>query len=124
MIPAWFKQNTSLQAQIRDAERHVLQRETLVRLGKLKLLKNLRRQITSTPNLVLAGGIGFISGELSKCPKRQLSSSAVNAPTTEKTPFRNAITLILMARTFYTSFPVTWLIKRFKQSEISARKPD
>lgn len=124
MIPAWFKHNMSLKAQIRDTERRVLQREALVRLGKIKLIGNLHRQITSTASLMLAGGIGFMTGELSKCPKHQLSASAVNAHSTEKTPLRNAITLILMARTFYTSFPVTWLIKRFKQSEISARQPD
>jgi hypothetical protein len=124
MIPAWFKHNMSLKAQIRDTERRVLQREALVRLGKIKLIGNLHRQITSTASLMLAGGIGFMTGELSKCPKRRSSASAVNAPSTEKTPLRNAITLILMARTFYTSFPVTWLIKRFKQSEISARQPD
>lgn len=121
MIPAWlggkFTSN-SLHAQIRDAERRVLNRQQSVKLRSTELIGNMHRQMTAPACLMLAGSMGFIAGELSKCPKRESSEPAA------ATGLSSTIQLMLMAHTLYTSLPVAWLIKRVSQSVSSSQQPN
>ncbi|WKJ92287.1 hypothetical protein QZJ86_09145 [Methylomonas montana] len=121
MIPAWLGHkytSNSLHAQIRDAERQVLNRQQLVKIRSNELIGNMHRQMTAPASLILAGGMGFIAGELSKCPKRESAEPAV------ATGASNAIQLMLMAHTLYTTLPVAWLIKRVTQSISSSQQPN
>lgn len=104
-----------LHTQIRDAERRVLNRQRAVTTCKLELIGSIRRKMVSPASLILAGSIGFITGELSKCPPREPRKTITDSGTAEPTRLRNVIDLMLMLHTLYSALPVSRLMKRFNQ---------
>lgn len=56
----------SLMAQITDTERKILDQRRSVRLHASMLDRNIRKRLTSPAMLLLAAGVGFIAGKLTK----------------------------------------------------------
>ena len=99
----------SLNAQIKEIERQILnrQREVDVRTAILveKIQQQIPQQIIVTPaNLLLAGSIGFILGELTKC------YSSANSEAARTSPLKIALNLITSAQNLYAALPLVWLI--------------
>ena len=76
----------SLTAQIREAERQILIRQQGVGLRTATLIRKIHQQMTAPSTLLLAGGIGFIIGELTKRQTTQIPCTADKQNTTELTP--------------------------------------
>jgi len=125
MMKAFFpsvSKSKSLAAQIRDAERQVLKRQQEVSVRAFTLIQKIHQQMTAPATLLLAGGIGFIIGELTK---RQTTNSRGNADkprTAETTPLRTALNLMTSFHTLYTALPIAWMIKSFNQPGASGRQ--
>lgn len=56
----------SLAAEIKDAELQVLERQLMVIIHADNLIQKTQQQMTAPASLLLAGGIGFVLGELTK----------------------------------------------------------
>jgi hypothetical protein len=109
----------SLTAQIRDAERKVLIRQKRVDVNAARLIRKIHHQITNPATLLLASGIGFILGELTQC-QIQKSHSVTDEPrATETTPLRTTLNFMTFAHTIYTTLPLVWMMKTFKQPDTS-----
>jgi hypothetical protein len=109
----------SLAAQIRDAERQVLKRQQGVGVRTTTLVREIHQQMTAPATLLLAGGIGFIIGELTK---RQTTNSrgATDKPrAAETSPLTTALNLIGSAHTLYMALPIAWIMKSFNQPRTS-----
>lgn len=113
----------SLNAQIMDAERQVSNRRQTVEIRTARLINDIHDQMTAPASLVLAGGIGFIVGELSKCRAPKLICNTADNPQVEAdtTPLRAALSLAMTAHALYKALPISWLVNRFQQS--TAAKP-
>jgi len=115
-MPHLLKKNHSpfLEDQIKDAQWQVVKHHQAVDYRTNVLVQNIYRQLTDPASLLLAGGIGFIIGELTK---RRPSSSRGTAekaqsPRTETTsPLKVALNLLTSAQTLYTALPLAWLVK-------------
>lgn len=105
----------SLTAQIRDAERQVLIRQHKVGIRTATLARKIHQQLTAPATLLLAGGIGFVIGELTKCQTPEFHGTVDKPHTTEATPLRIVLNLITSARTLYTALPLVWMIKSYCQ---------
>ncbi|WP_139556730.1 hypothetical protein [Methylotetracoccus oryzae] len=80
--------------------------------------------MTSPTSLLLAGGIGFLTGELTR-PRPSASVATADGPgVAPKTPLKSAISLIASAHTLYTALPVAWLMKAARRSPRSGRPPE
>lgn len=123
MMPAWIqriKPAGSLNAQIKIAERQVLKRRQSLGNRTASLVEHIYKPMTAPATLVLASGMGFIAGELSKCPT-PLRPNSLPGPTENNkiaisTHLRNALSLLLSAHTLYNALPTAWLTKRFQPS--------
>ncbi|MGZ8223300.1 MAG: hypothetical protein ACXWT0_16795, partial [Methylobacter sp.] len=78
----------SLTAQIRDAERQVLNRQRGIGVRTATLVRKTHQQMTAPESLLLAGGIGFIIGELTKRQTLKVRSTADKPRAAETTPLR------------------------------------
>jgi hypothetical protein len=106
----------SLAGQIRDAERQILKRQQGIGVRTAMLVRKIHQQMTAPATLLLAGGIGFIVGELTKRQNLNNRGNAVKSHTTETTtPFKSALNLIISLHTFYTALPLAWIIKSLHQ---------
>lgn len=105
----------SLRAQIRAAEREILNRQQKVGVRTATLVRNIHQQVTAPATLLLAGGIGFILGELTHRQTTQSRGAAGKLRITETTPLRTALNLMTSIHTLYTALPLAWLIKTFYQ---------
>lgn len=115
----------SLTAQIRDAERQVMIRQHGVEVGADKLVRKILQQMTAPATLTLAGGFGFIIGELTR---RQPSKSGDSADTLHvgaPSPLEFALNLMSTAHAVYTALPVIWMIKSYlsEQNRIGKANP-
>ncbi|TCV77426.1 hypothetical protein EDE11_12951 [Methylomonas methanica] len=121
-MPAWIQHKKpvgSLNAQIRNAERQVLKRRQTLGNRTTSLLENIHKHMTAPATLVLASGIGFIAGELSKCPPPSpalLPNPTENTNVSASIYLRNVLSFLLSAHTLYNALPVAWLTTRFQQS--------
>ena len=71
----------SLTDQIADVERRLLERRRVIAIRKNLLGQQVRQQMTSPTALLLAGGIGFIIGDLTQSKKKSdLNQEAPSAP--------------------------------------------
>ena len=125
MIKAYLlKRNKpkSLRARIRAAERELLNRQQKVGVRTATLVRNIHQQVTAPAALLLAGGIGFILGELTQCQPTQSRGAAGKLRTTETTPLRTALNLMTSIHTLYTALPLAWLMKSFYQPDTSGRE--
>lgn len=103
----------SLTVQIRDAERQVLERQRLVSVRASTLGQNMREQLTSPAALLLACGLGFVAGELTKHQPSQARSTD-NSPASYRTYFVTALNLITWARTLFAALPLGWIESCFQ----------
>lgn len=105
----------SLAARIRAAERQVSNCQRGVSVRATALVRKIHQQITAPASLLLAGGIGFVIGELTtRAPKVR---GSVDQPSgDETTPLRAALNLFTSVRTLYTALPIAWMMKTYHQS--------
>jgi hypothetical protein len=114
----------SLTVQIRDAERQVLKRQEVVGVRTTTLIRKMHQQMTAPSTLLLAGGIGFIIGELTKRQTTNNRGTANKQRTTETSPLRTALNLMASVHTLYTALPIAWMIKSFHQPATSGQAPE
>ncbi|MGZ5013583.1 MAG: hypothetical protein ACXV7E_06150 [Methylobacter sp.] len=107
--------STFLEDQIKDAQWQVVKHHQAVDYRTNVLVRNIYRQLTDPASLLLAGGIGFIIGELTKrrpSSSRGTADKAHGTPPTETTsPLKVALNLLTSAQTLYTALPLAWLVK-------------
>jgi len=117
-----ISKSKSLAAQIRDTERQVLQRQQEVSVRASTLIQKIHQQMTAPATLLLAGGIGFIIGELTTHQTPNSRGNADKPRTAETSPLTTALNLITSVRTLYMALPIAWIMKSFNQPGASGRK--
>lgn len=110
------KQPSSLEDEIKDTERDRLIREWKVNAHADKLVQDIHQEITAPGSMLLACGIGFILGELSK--RRQAPKSD---RTDKKSFLKAAMSFITSTHTMYSALPLSWLIKFFYRQNASGK---
>ena len=121
MIKTYLLKRTkskSLRTQIRAAERELLNRQQRVGVRTATLVRNMHQQVTAPATLLLAGGIGFILGELTQCQTAKLRGALEEPRTSETTPLRTALNLMTLVHTLYTALPLAWMMKSFHQPDV------
>jgi hypothetical protein len=113
----------SLTAQINAAERQVLNRQQQIGIRTSALVRNIHQQITAPATLLLAAGIGFIIGELTKRQTPKFRSTADKSQVAETSPLKIALNLITSAQTLYTALPLIWMMKSYFQPDESGQAP-
>ncbi len=113
----------TLAVQIRDTERQLLSRQQEIDIRTATLIRKIHRQLATPTTLLLAGGIGFIIGELTKRHPTTFRSSALRPHTAGTSPLRIALNLITSARTLYTALPIAWMMKSYYQQEAPGKIP-
>ena len=76
----------SLSTQIREAERQVSNRQMGVSASGASLARQIHQQMTTPASLMLAGGIGFIVGELTKRHAGKAQGTADKTRSSATTP--------------------------------------
>lgn len=114
----------SLAAQIRDAERQLLLHQRGVGVRASKLVWKIREQMIAPASLLLAGGIGFIIGELTKRPSPIASGDADDPRAAEPSPLMTALNLVTSVHTLYMALPLSWMMKSFHQTSSSGQPPE
>jgi hypothetical protein len=112
----------SLTVQIRDAEKQVLNSQQRVGIRTATLIRNIHQQMTAPASLLLAGGLGFILGELTTRKNLNSCGTADKSRTSETTPLRTALNLLTSVHTLYTALPIAWIVKSFYQPGSSDRQ--
>lgn len=105
----------SLTSQIKDAEWQVLTRQRDVDLRAATLVHKIHQQMTAPATLLLAGGIGFIIGELTKRQTHKSRGTADKPHAAATTPLRTALNLMASVQTLYTALPIAWMMKSYYQ---------
>jgi len=118
MIKAYLlkrNKSKSLRTQIRNVERELLNRQQMTGVRTATLVRKIQQQMTAPATLLLAGGIGFILGELTQCQTAKSRGAADKLRTTETTPLRTGLNLITSIHALYTALPLAWMMKSFHQ---------
>lgn len=105
----------SLTAQIKDAERQVLDRQQKIGIRTTILIRKIHQQMTAPATLLMAGGIGFIFGELTKCQTYKARGTIDKTHAAGTTPLKIALNLMTSAQTLYAALPLAWIIKSYFQ---------
>ncbi|MBU2568790.1 MAG: hypothetical protein KJ725_01920 [Gammaproteobacteria bacterium] len=106
----------SLKHRIRDAEAQLLNRQRKVDTRAAALVRNIHQQITAPATLLLAGGIGFIIGELTKRQNSKYRGTTDKPVAIETSPLNTALSLMTSMRTLYTTLlSLAWIIKSYHQ---------
>lgn len=105
---------TSLSVKIKDAERQVLNRQRKIGVGTDTLVRKTQQQMTTPVSLLLASGIGFILGELTKRETSKIRGTT-DKPRVEASPLTTALNLVSSIQTLYTALPIVWMMKTFYQ---------
>ncbi|MBE0436479.1 MAG: hypothetical protein IBX56_11820 [Methylomicrobium sp.] len=106
----------SLKHRIRDAEAQLLNRQRKIDTRSATLIRNIRQQITAPSTLLLAGGIGFIIGEITKRHDSKQRDTTDKPVAAETSPLKTALSLMGSMRTLYTALlPLAWIIKSYHQ---------
>ncbi|MGZ8239748.1 MAG: hypothetical protein ACXWTY_17960 [Methylobacter sp.] len=92
-----------------------MNRQQRVGVRTATLVQNIHQQVTAPATLLLAGGIGFILGEITQRQTTQSHGAASNLSTTETTPLRTALGLMTSIHTLYMALPLAWMMKSFHQ---------
>ncbi len=105
----------SLSLQIKAAEQQVLNRQRNIGITLSMITSKLQQQMTTPVSLLLASGIGFMLGEITKnrSPKGQNITSKTMP--VEPSPLSIALKLVTSIQTLYTALPVVWIMKTFYQ---------
>jgi hypothetical protein len=89
------------------------------------LIRKLHQRMTTPTTLLLAGGIGFVLGELTQRRVSNSPGASSGKPKATGTPaLMNVLSLIASARALYTALPVAWMIKSFKRRAKSRETPE
>lgn len=124
---AIFSKPKSLNAQIKQAEQQILQRQRKVDVCMAALVDTVQQQVpkqlTVTPmTLLLASGIGFIFSELSLYPVQKFHNSD-RQRIIQPSPLSVAVDLATSIRTLYAALPLVWLIASRYQSPAPTPAP-
>jgi hypothetical protein len=114
--------------EIKDAEWQVIKRQQLIDYRTHALARKIYQQLTEPGSMLLAGGIGFIIGELTKRQPSKARGTAVKdrRRSTETSPLKAAVNLFTSMQTLYTALPLAWLMKsrRNRQRTTAASRPE
>ena len=113
----------SLTAQIKDAEQKILIRHRGVGVRATTLIKKIHQEMTAPTTLLLAGGIGFIIGELTTRQTTNSPDATNKQSTVQISPLKTALNLITLIHSLYIALPVSWKSKLFHQLRASGRRP-
>jgi hypothetical protein len=105
-----------LAAQIREAERHVLIRHDRIAVCTTALVDHLHQEMTAPTTLWLAGGFGFILGELTRRQTKKLPDTTSKPRRAQTSPVITALKLLTSIQTLYTALPVAWILRTFHKS--------
>ncbi len=94
------KHGPSLNAQIEDAEQQLIQRRQSISVDSNQLINDIRQQMTAPGSLLLACSVGFVSGELSRCPTT-ISETASRTLLLQAQDIKTALSLIISSYTLY-----------------------
>jgi hypothetical protein len=114
--------STSLTAQIRVAEQKILIRHRGAGVRATILIKKIHQEMTAPSTLLLAGGIGFIIGELTTRQTTNSRDTVNKQHTGETMPLKTALNFITMMHSLYIALPLSWKIKFFRQLRASGRQ--
>ena len=117
-----LSKSKSLTAQIRDAEQKILIRHRGVGVRATTLIKKIHQEMTAPSTLLLAGGIGFIIGELTKRQTTNSPDAANKQNTVQISPLKTALNLITLMHSLYIALPLSWKTKFFHQLRASGRQ--
>ena len=126
MINAYLlkcSKSKSLSDQIRETEQELMNRQRRVGICNATLIRTIHQKLTAPTTLLLAGGIGFLIGELTRRPTHNSDSTANKTRPADTSPLRTALNLISSVYTLYTALPLTWIIKSCHQSGTSDLTP-
>lgn len=109
----------SLTAQIKDAEWQVLNCQRRVEVRSTLLARKIQHQLAAPGTVMLAVGIGFIFGEMTKerAQNPKLCGTIKKSGTVEASPLSGALSLITSIYTLYTALPIAWLINVFYKQD-------
>jgi len=113
----------TLADQISEAERQIKDRQQRVHICTNRLVNDLHQQMTSPATLLLAGGIGFIVGELTSRkhkPKNGGQPSQLNTATISQgdfSPLRKAVNFLALAHTLFQALPLVFIMNTFYPDE-------
>ncbi len=97
----------TLSAQIRAAEQRVSDRQRQIAVHATTITQKVERQMSQPPNLLLAGGIGFILGEVTqKAPVM----TCKNGDATPPAPLKIAMNLLASLQAVYAFLPLALLV--------------
>jgi hypothetical protein len=99
---------SSLSAQIRATERRVASRQRQIRIHAGIVSHKIESQLTTPTNLLLASGMGFIIGELTKNNQTVCGNGKDRATTTS--PLKIALNLFSSIRTVYAALPLVLVV--------------
>lgn len=101
-------QTKSLTAQIKDAELQVLKHQHMVIIRADTLIQKTQQQMTAPASLLLAGGIGFVLGELTKSKSFKPHGTREKPQVAETTDITktlmSALNQVVTINALYTTF--------------------
>lgn len=108
------KENLSvLNAQIKETERQIMDRQHYVQVRTDTLVRDLRYEATLPTTLLLAGEVGFIVGELTKPSlkkEQQTAKQAYARSEADVTPLKKAMNFVSLAQNLYQTLPLVWIL--------------
>lgn len=108
--------------EIKDAEWQVIKRQQLIDVRAHTLARKIKQQMTEPVSLMLAGGIGFIIGELTKRQPSKARVTVVKERRTETaSPLKAAMNLFTSLQTLYTALPLAWFMKSLHRSSAAVQ---
>jgi len=113
----------SLTAQINATERQVLNRQRRIGIRSATLVREIHQQMTAPATLLLAVGLGFIVGELTKRQTPKFRGTTDKPQVAESSPLKIALKLMTSARTLYAALPLAWMMKSYCQPSASGETP-
>lgn len=113
----------SLTSQIEDTEQHLQVHHHKASVCTAVLTQKLRRQLAEPGSLLLACGVGFILGDLTRPrPKSRLTGAVDRSRSAETTPLKTMMGLASSVQTLYAALPIAWMIKSWLSSEATDNK--
>ncbi len=95
----------SLASQINSTEQAIKHRQHGVANRMITLSRTVHQALIAPGTLLLAGGVGFITGELTACPSNKLSTQ------NSQSPLSIALQLVISAHSLYAALPIPLMMK-------------
>jgi hypothetical protein len=115
---------TSLSAQIKAAEQQVLNRQRKIGIGTATLVRKMQQQMIAPSTFLLAGGVGFLIGEITKREPSKIRGATDKPHAGETSPLKTALSLVTSIQTLYTALPLAWIVKTFQHPGTSEPTPE